>query len=126
GGAGGAAACPPHPASTRATLDAAGQTSRERIGKAFFPNLRLCLLDRVFLATERRLPGGKVEKKPGGTRVAVARLADRAGIQEPARVAELPFRPEGRVISRELAVGERDRERDVAVPDKDDRRCGQL
>ena len=48
-------------------------------------DLRLRQLDRVLGAAEPGAAGVEVEHQPGGARVAAARLADRAGVEEPAR-----------------------------------------
>ena len=51
----------------------------------------------------------EVELEPGRARVAVARLADRAGVQQPAARVEADLGPGGRDVAVERAVGERDR-----------------
>jgi hypothetical protein len=70
--------------------------------------------------------GFEVELEPGGTRVAVARLPDRAWVQEPARVVERRLGPVWRGRPAQVSICERDRERDMAVADEHERRDGHL
>src|SRR5262245_51423162 len=80
---GGVAWCePPQPAS-RATLDAVSKPLRQRIRQASLADLVLGELDLVLDAAMVSAPGGEVEQEPGGPRVAVARLADRARVEQP-------------------------------------------
>ena len=92
-------------------------------GQPGLADLGLRQRDRVLGAPEPAPARVEVEHEPGGARVAVARLADRARVQQPAR------RPRGRprCPPAASAAGERlavagDRERDVAVADQDERR----
>src|SRR5581483_5617762 len=62
------------------------------------------------------------EQEPGRTGIAVPRLADRARVEQPAVAAERDLRPGRRVAAPELAGVDRHGERNVAVPDEDDRR----
>ena len=62
---------------------------RERLGQAGRPDLRLRPLDRVGGAAEAGTAGGEVEQQPRRPRVAAARLADRARVEQPARGREV-------------------------------------
>src|SRR2546429_9319271 len=88
------------------------------------PDLLVRLRDRVVHAPERGLPGVEVEQEPGGAGVAVAGLADRARVQQPAVVPERDLGPGRRVTAPELAVVDRHRQRNVAVADEHQRRRG--
>src|SRR5581483_3245170 len=67
----------------------------------------------------------EVEQQVRGTRVAVTRLADRSGIEKRAHPLELELRAGGSHAPREL-VRLHDLQRDVAVPDEDERRTREL
>ena len=62
---------------------------------------------------------GQVEVEPCGAGVAVARLADRTRIEEPA-AAELRARAVGSEPAAKRVVDQADRQRNVAVADEDD------
>ena len=57
----------------------------ERLRQARVPDLRLRPLDRIRDSAERCPPALVVNQEPRGARVAVAGLADRAGVEEPPR-----------------------------------------
>src|ERR1051326_6672022 len=68
-------------------------------------------------------PLAGVELEPGRARIAVARLPDRAGIEEPATV-ELKLRPHGGETAVKVVISQPDRQRDVAVSDEHEGRLG--
>src|SRR5207249_2866943 len=77
--------------------------------------------DVVGNSAEAGSAGGEIQLEPGGPRVAVARLADRAGVQKPAAGVQPDLRSARREVALEAPGRERERERDVTVPDEDDR-----
>src|SRR5436190_24021183 len=85
------------------------------------PNSRLRALDGVCNAMEAAKPRIRVELEPRCVRVAVARLPDRAGIEQPAAV-ELHLGSRRSETAAQLPVVETDPQRDVAVPDEHERR----
>src|SRR5204863_4971969 len=82
---GGAASRLPQPTRS-AALDATSQAFRQRIRQPPFADLFLRPLDRVGHSPKRSPARVEVEQQPRRPRVAVARLADRAGVEEKARV----------------------------------------
>src|SRR6185437_14900452 len=76
----------PQPAAS-ATLDTTSKALGQRIRQPPFANLLLGSLDRVGNAVKAGAAGAEVEQEPGRPRVAVARLSDRAGIQEEPRTS---------------------------------------
>ena len=97
---GGRAACEPQPASTTASSDEDARPSHwpapSRAASASgSPASRIsaCVRSTSYGdAPERRRARVEVEHEVGGMRVAVARLADRARVQQPARLAEAEHR----------------------------------
>src|SRR4029453_7061771 len=79
---------PPQPARTSAQLQAPSEALGQRIGQPPLANLLLRALDRVLDARKERPASLEVEHEPGGARVAVARLADRARVDQEAAGAE--------------------------------------
>ena len=67
----------------------------------------------------------EIEQQPGRSGIAVARLADGAGIEQPAPV-ELQVGPAGSKTAGDAAVRGGDGERDMAVSDENDRRCREV
>src|SRR5207302_10936185 len=96
----------------------------ERLGQATLADLLLRALDRIGDAAVERPLGVEVEDEVGGARVAVARLADGARVEEeaPARQVDLRAAGHGRAVDR--PVLEHDGEGAVAVADEDARRGG--
>ena len=64
--------------------DAAREPGGEVLGEARCPHLRLRLLDRIRNSPEGCPSRLVVNQQPCGARVAVARLPDRAGVEQPA------------------------------------------
>src|SRR5205814_10164423 len=87
--------------------------------------LALCLLDRIWDPVEDSKPPLEVEQQPCGTWVAVAGLANRARVQQPASV-QLNAEPVWRDPADDLLAVEEERERDVAVSDQHERRVREL
>jgi STE24 endopeptidase len=85
----------------------------------------LCPFDRIRNTTEVCPAVAEVKQQIGGARVAVARLSDRARVDEPTsgRV-EIELGRSGSEAAVQLCVVERKRERDVAVADEDERLVG--
>src|SRR5215204_2922701 len=105
----------------------------ERLGQARRMQLALRFLHGIWDAVESAKPAVEIEQQVGGTRIAVARLADRPRIEQPAGSLELVTRAVGSDAAAQRAVRERNCERDVAVADQGDvvpgirdRRCGRL
>src|SRR5206468_8638644 len=98
---------------------------RQTLGEPGFPNLALAAGDVVLDAVELGHALLEVEHQVGGTRVAVAGLAHRPGVQEPAAVREADAGPVRRQAPDELVLDEPERKRNVAVPDQNSRglRC---
>src|SRR4051794_35463088 len=116
----------PQPAAS-ATLDTTSKAFGQRIWQPPFANLLLGSLERVGDAAKPGAAGAEVEQEPGRARVAVARLSDRARIEQEPRVRpEIDVGVSGSVPAAEPAVRVHDRERDVAVADEHERRLGQL
>src|SRR5579884_3721891 len=114
---------PPQPDSpTAAALDAVSKTVGQRLGKLPIANLLLCSLDGVRHTTEGSGECVGVEQQPCGAGVAVARLPDRPGVDQPAAAAELRRRPAGNEAALDGAAVPREREGDVTVADEDDGR----
>src|SRR5262249_9229622 len=86
-------------------------------------DLRLCAADLVLDAAEARRARLEVEEEPRGLRVAVARLADRPGGQEPAAPVHVPLAASRREPAAALLLHG---ERDVAVPDEEERLGGRV
>src|SRR5439155_374091 len=59
------------------------------------------VVDRVLDAAPAGMPGLEVEEEPGGARVAVARLPDAAGVDDPVALGEVELRPTRRVLARD-------------------------
>jgi hypothetical protein len=94
------------------------EPGRQDLGQATLANLCLGAGDVVRNPLKARAARCEIEEEPGGARVAVARLADRAGVEEPAVATQLqlgPVRSEGKSSFRE---GEA--EGNVAVADQDE------
>src|ERR1051325_5253435 len=105
----------PQPASSSA-LNPASQALRQRIRQPPFANLLLGSLDRVGDAPKRGTAGAVVEQEPGRAGIAVARLSDRAGVQDkPCPRTQLRLRALGSQPARQHAVRLRERERHIAV-----------
>src|SRR5919201_5203684 len=105
-----------------ARLQAVSETISQRLGEATLADLLLRALDGIRDSAVKRALRAEVEHEVGGARVAVARLADGAGVEDeaPARQADLRAAGDGRAVDR--AVLEHEDESDVAVADEDDRR----
>ncbi len=71
-------------------------------------------------ATRRKLarPRVEIEQQPGGARVAVPRLPDRAGVEQAARAGELELGARRREPALAHAVAQRDLQGGVAVADE--------
>src|SRR5262249_34699635 len=102
--------------------DAVGEPHGESLGEAALADLRLRLLDRIRGSPERCPPHLFVNQQPGGTRIAAARLADRARIEEPPPVREVDLVVLGGHAAAELVAAPGEREGDVAVADDHERR----
>src|SRR5512132_1406441 len=101
------------------------EPSRERPGEPALAHLALRSLDRVCDAMERSKPPFEIEQEPGGAPIAVARLADRARVEEPS-AGELELGSgRGDAANDRFAV-ECERQRHVAVADENQRCFGQL
>src|SRR5205085_343916 len=87
---GGGAACFACPQPAR--LQAVSETISQRLGQATLADLLLRALDRVGDAAVERTPRVEVEHEVGRARVAVARLADGAGVEDEAAVREVDLR----------------------------------
>jgi Zn-dependent protease with chaperone function len=97
----------------------------ERLGQTRIADLGLGLFDRVFDASVFGPAGGRVEQRVGGPRISVARLANRARVEDPAADArEVELRAAGRDDRLQALLGEAEREWDVTVPDEDDPSLG--
>jgi hypothetical protein len=83
---------------------------RQRIGNPL-ADLGLRQLDRVLDAPERCGTRLEVEQEPGRAWVTIARLADRAGIEQEAPTAQVDLGPLGCETAFESAVLKRDRQR---------------
>src|SRR4051794_5790958 len=109
----------PQPATS--ALQTVSETASERLGESRIPYLLLRLFDRVGDAPEAGGPLGSVDEKPGSARVAVARLPDRAGVDEETPVVEFDGYAPGREPSVDPVAVQRERERDVRMTDEHDR-----
>ena len=86
-----------------------------------------CVRSRSYSdAPEARPLRVEVEEEVGRAGVAVPRLPDRSGIEEGARAAQLDFRAGRGEAAFELVARLHDAQRDVAVPDEDERRVREL
>src|SRR5687767_6552832 len=101
-----------------------GEPLGQDLGETLLAHLGLRLLDRVRGSAEDCPPSGLVNLEPGRSRVAVARLSDRAGVDETARSDEIERRAGFRKPAAEREPVARQLERDVAVPDQDERLPG--
>ena len=99
-----------------------GEPAGERLGQAGRPDLRLRSLERVGRPAEGGTAGVEVEQEPGRPRVAAARLADRARVDEPARGREVDLIAGVREPAGEVDAVVADLEGDVAVADEDEGR----
>src|SRR3954454_17012757 len=101
------------------------EPSHEQARKALLAHLGLRLPNRIFNPVERRKPPFEVEHEPGSARIAVARLANRARVEDPASVQlHLRARPCG--AARNALTVEFQGERHVAVAHEHQRRGGQV
>src|SRR5262249_12221205 len=124
---GGWAWCPPPPQPARsAALDAVSKAQRQRIRQPPLADLVLGQRDLVLDTAVHGSAGVEVDQQPRGARVAVARLADRARVEQPAARAERGLGAVGREPAVQDVVRQRDRERYVAVSDEHDPRLRQL
>ena len=114
-------AWPPQPASR---LLAESKASGQAFRQPALADFGLGSLDRILDTPERCPPRVIVNQEPRGARVAVARLADRAGVQEPAALGQVDLASLRR--DRRRSARPRERERDVAVADEHERRRGRL
>src|SRR6476620_11462083 len=118
GGGGGAALCaPPQLASSR-TLEAVSKAFRQPIGQPPLADLVLRAGDVILDPAERRRAGSEVEQQPGRARIAVAGLADRAGVEQPPAGPERRLRPARSEAAVQDILLQRDRQRHVAVADE--------
>src|SRR5215213_5319436 len=123
------ASSPPQPARTRKTsvvLKTESQALGERLRQSPFANLRLRSLDRVGDSHEGGTVLVEIENQVGGARVVVPRLADRARVEQPAAARKVGLVAAGGEPTVCAAILEDHRQRDVAVPDHDDGRRGDL
>ena len=98
------------------------ETSRQRLREAALANRRLRPLDGVRNTAKDCPSVVEIKHEVRGARVAVARLADRPGIDEPALARlKIQFRSSRGKPAVEPAARERERERDVAVADENER-----
>ena len=98
------------------------EASRQALREAALADLRLRALDRIG-DTPKGCPACvEVKHEVRGARVGVARLPDRAGVQEPpVGPVELELRPLRREAAPDDGPGERELERKMAVPDERER-----
>src|SRR4029077_13342413 len=98
-----------------------------QLRQAGFAHLTLRLLDVVLDAAEARASSVQVEHEIGRAWVAVARLADGAGVEQRLYVRELELGACCGEASVEVAVlRPDDAKRDMAVSDEDERRACNL
>src|SRR5215204_6035160 len=90
-----------------------GEPRCERLGQPRLSQLVLRFHDWICDAAKRGKPRLEVEQEPGRVRVAVPRLAHRAGVEEPPAL-ELLGRPSGSEPALDEPVAEGHGERDVA------------
>src|SRR5439155_15414193 len=83
------------------------------------------LLDRIRGSAERCPPSLFVNQQPRRARIAAPRLADGPRVEQPAPVGEIDLRSLGRDAAAEGVTLPGERQRDVAVPDEDERRLRQ-
>ena len=95
------------------------------IGQPPLAQLVLSLLDWVFDATKNGKPLLEIEQQPCRPRIAVPRLTDRAGIEQPSPL-ELHLGLGRCETACDLLAVERQRERDMAVADEHERGVGEL
>ena len=132
----GGAACraaPPQPA--RATdrkqrekpVSLAAFESRSASSSGSPPSRISAWVRAMSYSTRRKLARSslEVEQEIRGARIAVARLAHRARVEQPAGAVELELRSAGREPAVEESVAQRDLERGVAVADEHERLLGQ-
>src|ERR1044071_141262 len=99
----------------------------ERIGEVGGADGGLGARDVVVGAAPRRGPGVGVEHQPGGPRVAVARLAGGARIDEPLTALQIHYRTLApRRAGRRLSLGAVERQRHVRVADERDPVVGRV
>src|SRR5262249_18053398 len=101
------------------------QTRSERARQPALEHLVLGPLDRICNAVERGKPPLEIEEEPCRARIAVARLPDRAWVQEPA-IGQHHFGPGRRQAAGDCCAVGRERQCDVAVSDEHDRRLRQF
>src|ERR1700675_4104343 len=97
----------------------------EYLGKTPLAHLGLRALDRIWDPAELGRPLVEIEQQPGRARIAVTGLADGAGIEQPPAVQRDLGAPGCRPAA-DAAVVRGDRQRDVAMPDEDERRVREL
>ena len=105
-------------------LHAVLETSSQGLRQAALTNLLLGALDWIRDTVEGGPASVQVKRKPGSARVAVSRLAHRSRVQEPAPVREVDLLAGRGVVALDPFADQAVRQRDVAVPDQDDRRLG--
>ena len=107
-------------AAARTVIDrtpAARRASREDAPRGSPPRA----VDVVVDAPPRGGPGAQVEQHPGRARIAVARLADAARVEQPRALADVErLTVATGLAGRRLALEAVERQRDVAVPDQAD------
>src|SRR5437879_6410830 len=96
----------------------------KRLRKLTLPNLRLRLLDGIRHAAKPSSTSAEIQLEPCRAGISVARLADRARVEDPAALDEVDLGALRREPAGELVRDQADRKREVAVPDEDDRRLG--
>src|SRR5262249_42213102 len=106
-------------------LFAARESLGERLRQPGFADLGLGLLDVVGDAAEMGLPALEVDPQVGRPRITVARLADRARVEQPAALAQLELAAALGQTAGQLVSAELEGDRHVAVTDQYER-CGRV